>query len=92
MLRIACPYCGVRDEPEFTFGGPSHVTRPALTVDDLTWTQYLFARDNPAGTHFERWCHVYGCGRWFNMARDTLTHEILAIYPMGAARPARAGD
>ena len=32
MLRIPCPYCGVRDEPEFIFGGPSHITRPAFEV------------------------------------------------------------
>ena len=62
MLRISCPYCGVRDEPEFLFGGPSHVTRPAFEVDDRAWSEYLFARENPAGLHFERWLHAYGCG------------------------------
>jgi len=28
MLRIECPWCGLRDEPEFTYGGESHITRP----------------------------------------------------------------
>ena len=87
MLRISCPYCGERDEPEFVFGGPSHVTRPGLEADDETWTGYLFNRDNPVGLHFERWLHAYGCGRWFNVARNTLTHEILAVYAMGDPRP-----
>jgi heterotetrameric sarcosine oxidase delta subunit len=87
MLRIPCPYCGVRDEPEFTFGGPSHVTRPAVTVTDAEWADYLFNRDNPKGIHYERWGHAYGCGRWFNMARHTVTHEILAVYPMGEEPP-----
>jgi sarcosine oxidase subunit delta len=91
MLRICCPYCGVRDEPEFLFGGPSHVTRPLAQVDDATWTTYLFARDNPVGVHFERWLHAYGCGRWFNAARDTLTHEVLKIYMMGDPKPAFDG-
>ena len=27
MLRIECPFCGLRDEPEFTYGGESQVTR-----------------------------------------------------------------
>ena len=63
MLRILCPYCGVRDEPEFTFGGPSHLTRPPPEADDKTWTSYLFTRQNPAGVHLERWQHLYGCGR-----------------------------
>lgn len=89
MLRIACPHCGIRDEPEFTYGGPSHIARPANDVDDATWTAYLYVRDNPAGIQYERWLHLYGCGRWFNVARNTLTHEILAVYAMGAPRPAR---
>ena len=59
MLRIPCPYCGVRDEPEFIFGGPAHVTRPGPEVDDATWTRYLYERDNPAGLHFERWLHAH---------------------------------
>lgn len=91
MLRIPCPYCGVRDEPEFIFGGPSHVTRPAFEVDDATWTEYLFARDNPAGLHFERWLHAYGCGLWFNVARNTLTHEFMVAYAMGEPKPDHLG-
>jgi sarcosine oxidase, subunit delta len=87
MLRIPCPYCGVRDEPEFAFGGPSHIVRPPPTADDVTWTDYLYVRDNPAGIHFERWCHAYGCGRWFNVARSTITHEIMAVYRMGEPKP-----
>jgi heterotetrameric sarcosine oxidase delta subunit len=87
MLRIYCPYCGVRDEPEFAFGGPSHVTRPSFDVTDAEWTGYLFNRENPKGTHYERWLHVYGCGRWFNVARDTLTHEVREVYAMGSPKP-----
>jgi sarcosine oxidase, subunit delta len=87
MLRIHCPHCGLRDEPEFSFGGPAHVARPDVTADNLAWSQYLYARDNPKGVHFERWCHSFGCGRWFNVARDTVSHEILAVYAMGDPRP-----
>jgi Sarcosine oxidase, delta subunit family len=49
MLQIPCPYCGLRDEPELTFGGPSHLTRPRLDVDDETWSAHLFNRKNPPG-------------------------------------------
>jgi sarcosine oxidase, subunit delta len=87
MLRIPCPYCGTRDEPEFIFGGPAHVTRPNIEVDDAAWTDYLFKRKNPAGIHLERWLHSYGCGRWFNVARDTRTHRILKVYFMGETPP-----
>lgn len=86
MLRIECPYCGERDEPEFTFGGPSHLLRPAFEVSDKEWVDYLFNRTNPKGPHGERWCHQYGCGRWFNAIRDTVTHHFLAVYPMGQAQ------
>jgi heterotetrameric sarcosine oxidase delta subunit len=87
MLRIPCPYCGVRDESEFTFGGPSHVTRPAFEAEDLVWTDYLFNSDNPKGIHYERWNHAFGCGCWFNVARHTVTHEIFAAYRMGQPAP-----
>jgi sarcosine oxidase subunit delta len=87
MLRIPCVYCGVRDEPEFTFGGPSHVARPPVDADDAAWTAYLYTREKPVGVHFERWLHAYGCGRWFNVARNTLTHEILSVYAMGEPKP-----
>jgi sarcosine oxidase subunit delta len=87
VLRILCPYCGPRDEPEFTFGGPAHIARPRQDVDDRTWTAYLFNRQNPAGVHLERWLHTFGCGRWFNVARDTRTHEVLTTYVMGHPPP-----
>jgi sarcosine oxidase, subunit delta len=87
MLRIPCPWCGVRDEPEFTYGGESHIARPDPSVDDATWARYLFQRTNPRGIHHERWCHTFGCAQWFNIARDTVTHEIVAVYRMGEPRP-----
>ncbi len=87
MLRIPCPYCGTRDESEFRFGGESHVERPGLEVSDAEWADYLFNRNNPKGLHYERWCHTYGCSQWFNVVRDTLTHEIHAVYRMGEVKP-----
>ncbi|MBL8270258.1 sarcosine oxidase subunit delta [Steroidobacter sp.] len=92
MLQIPCPYCGVRDEEEYRFGGESHVTRPTLEADDVAWADYLFNRINPKGVAYERWLHSYGCGRWFNVARDTVTHDILAVYLMGEAKPELALD
>lgn len=92
MLRIKCPHCGTRDETEFTFGGEAHLKRPDLAVDDATWADYLFNRENPKGVHFERWRHSYGCGQWFNIARNTISHEIFAVYKMGEARPQLKGD
>jgi sarcosine oxidase subunit delta len=82
MMQIPCPTCGLRDEQEFVCGGTSHLARPPLRADDGDWGEYLFFRDNPKGLHRERWRHVFGCGSWFNVERDTVTHEILSVYPM----------
>ena len=87
MLRISCPYCGTRDEVEFHCGGDAHIARPGPDVSDAEWSDYLFNHDNPKGLHFERWCHDFGCGQWFNVARHTVSHEILAIYAMGGPPP-----
>jgi len=90
MLQITCPYCGCRDESDFSFGGESHITRPSLDSSDAEWSAYLFNRTNPKGIHYERWVHSHGCGRWFNIARNTVTHEIHATYKMGEPKPERA--
>lgn len=87
MLSIPCPYCGPRAEIEFRCGGESHIARPGLDSSDAAWADYLFYRANPKGEHRERWHHAAGCRRWFNVARDTVTHEIRAVYRMGEACP-----
>jgi sarcosine oxidase subunit delta len=42
---------------------------------------------NPRGVHFERWCHVYGCGKWFHAARDTATLEVFGTYSAQTTAP-----
>ena len=54
-----------------------------LAAPDREWTQYLYHRANVKGPYRERWLHSFGCGRWFNILRDTTTHEIHEVYPMG---------
>ena len=86
MMLINCPFCGPRDEIEFSCGGEAHIARPLAenTLSDKDFAEYLFMRDNAKGVFLERWCHIAGCRRWFNMARDTVSHEIIEIYPIGA--------
>ena len=93
MLLIDCPYCGTREESEFSCGGEAHIARPLAenTLSDQAFADYLFLRDNPKGIFLERWRHTAGCRRWFNMARDTVTHEIVEIYPMGSLPKSKAG-
>jgi sarcosine oxidase subunit delta len=87
MMQIPCPWCGPRDEAEFVCGGQTHIARPPLESSDADWGRYLFERDNPKGLHFERWLHRMGCQQWFNVARDTVTHEIKAVYRMTDRKP-----
>jgi sarcosine oxidase, subunit delta len=87
MMQLSCPWCGVRDEAEFVCGGTTHIERPPLAASDADWAHYLFFRDNPKGVHLERWRHAFGCGQWFNLARDTVTHAVLAVYRMGDPPP-----
>ena len=92
MLLISCPNCGSRDETEFHYGGQAHVPYPENPneLDDRQWAEFLFYRENPKGAFAERWLHSTGCRQWFNMLRDTVTYEIQAVYPVGAARPDKA--
>jgi heterotetrameric sarcosine oxidase delta subunit len=95
MLLISCPWCGPRDEHEFAYGGEAHIARPIEpdALNDAEWADYLFMRSNPMGRHRERWVHSHGCRRWFNMLRDTASHEIRAVYMMGEEPPAKSdGD
>jgi len=89
MMQITCPWCGPREQNEFYYGGEAKILRPAKphTVSDCDWAEYLFVRENPAGTHHERWLHLYGCGQWFQVTRDTLTHNIEGVSRIGEPAP-----
>ena len=82
MMQLPCPYCGVRDEDEFRFGGQSHITRPDLNCSDAEWAHYMHQRANRRGEALELWQHAAGCGRWIEIRRDTLTHTVIATEPM----------
>jgi heterotetrameric sarcosine oxidase delta subunit len=89
MLCIECPWCGPRDQSEFSYGGEAHIVRPTDpdALSDEQWADYLFMRANPMGKHREQWCHSAGCRRWFNAVRDTVSYEIVAVYKVGETPP-----
>ena len=89
MFIIECPFCGEREETEFSYGHEAHIKRPENPekLSDPEWADYLFMRKNPKGPHLERWVHTAGCRRWFNVARNTHTNENLAVYKMGEQPP-----
>jgi sarcosine oxidase subunit delta len=95
MLLIDCPYCRMaRPEIEFLYGGEAHIARAAdpSTLGDEEWANFLYFRSNPKGVLAERWRHAFGCGRFFNCLRDTLSDKILAVYKAGEPRPDAAGE
>ena len=94
MLLIECPWCGPRDEIEFSCGGEAHRVRPSdpSTLSDAEWAEFLFMRSNPKGVHKERWVHTHGCRRWFNLERDTVTYRILKVYPVSTEEPAQVPE
>ena len=89
MFLINCPYCGERDQLEFSNGGEAHVKRPENpdSASDKEWAEYVFVRSNPKGIFYERWVHSHGCRKWFNAVRNTSTDEILKIYKLDEKPP-----
>lgn len=89
MLIIPCPYCGPREQHEFSYGGEAHIARPIGSEDmsDAEWAEYVFMRTNTKGVFAERWVHTAGCRKWFNVIRNTATDQILAVYKQGEPRP-----
>jgi sarcosine oxidase, subunit delta len=89
MLEINCPFCGPRAESEFSCGGQAHITRPPKPdqISDAEWGEYLYHRTNIKGSHLEQWVHTYGCRRWFNVERDTVSYSITRVYQVGEPKP-----
>ena len=79
MLRIPCPWCGVRDESEFRYRGDASRNRPAADAGAEAFSAYVYERDNPRDWHCEWWLHVAGCRRLLKVVRHTLTHEIRSV-------------
>ena len=94
MMLIPCPWCGPRNQVEFSYGGDATLRRPASDAPGAAWIDYVYMRDNPCGPHDELWYHGAGCRSWFKVRRDTRTHEILGSAPASeslAAPPVARG-
>ena len=87
MLRIECPWCGARNEDEFSYGGDATVQRPADDASQDDWYDYVYTRANPTGKHSEYWQHVNGCRAWIVVERNITTHEIYSSVPASSNLP-----
>ena len=79
MIRIDCPWCGPRDEAEFSYRGDATVRRPDASAPADAFYDYVYARKNPRGWHKEWWFHEGGCRQYLQVIRNTLTHEVRGL-------------
>ena len=72
---LACPNCGEGSVDEFRFGGEL-MARPLPDASNEEWAGYFYDRCNVAGVQREWWYHKFGCRKWFEALRDTVTNEV----------------
>ena len=40
-MIIPCPWCGNRNDSEFSYGGEAHLERPKDSCSDKEWNEYI---------------------------------------------------
>lgn len=45
-------------------------------MNDQQWVDHICDRLNFKGWIEEDWCHSKGCGEWFRLRRNVVTHEV----------------
>lgn len=81
-MIINHPLLGPRDAQEFTYlGDAALIDRPDGMSEGAAdaFSEYLYLRDNPSGTHKELWFHEQGDRSWLVVTRDMRTHEITGV-------------
>ena len=79
-MIIPHPLLGPRDSQEFVYMGDASLIKrpdPKKPNAQSRFYEYLYLRNNPAGTHKELWFHEQGDRSWLIVTRNTLTHEII---------------
>ena len=61
MLHIKCPYCGMRSQNEFAYGGDASVKRPELNkeISDLEWDNFVYLRKSPKRKTFRTYGIIF---------------------------------
>ncbi len=82
MIRIDCPFCGIRDHNEFIYLEDGSKNKPLFSnTSEKDWYEAIFLRENPKGRHIERWHHIHGCRMILRVIRNTVTHKIEKVEP-----------
>ena len=78
MQIFPCPFCGDRDEREFSYLGENGKTRPDTTtpISDADWASYLHFKRNTQGLVAEIWMHL-ACSEVFLMERNSQTMDVM---------------
>ena len=84
-MRIACHFCGPRENGEFSYLGDAKPKRPSPDASQDAFYDYVYLRDNIAGEMDELWYHGGGCRSWLKVRRNTVTHEIRSVEPADGA-------
>jgi sarcosine oxidase subunit delta len=80
MLLIPCPWCGSRDELEFTPRGEISTRPDPLASSDAEWVAYLYHGSNVRGWLREYWVHTHGCMQLLIVERHSVTHEVRRVH------------
>jgi heterotetrameric sarcosine oxidase delta subunit len=78
MIRIPCPYCGLRNASEFRYVGEVSERPDPNETGVEEWRAFLYVRNNPAGWTTETWYHSAGCRQHLVTERHTITNEVRA--------------
>ncbi|MER8656182.1 sarcosine oxidase subunit delta [Mesorhizobium sp. M0847] len=79
-MLIPHPLLGLRDAREFIYLGDARLIErpdPSAPAAESAFYDYIYLRENPAGTHRELWFHEQGDRSCLVVTRNTVTHEIL---------------
>lgn len=85
MLVIVCPFCGPRNNDEFTYQGEMKARPNVNETDPTEWRSYLYTKSNTSGWVRERWFHVSGCRRYLMIERHNVTNEIRNVSVVGVS-------
>jgi sarcosine oxidase subunit delta len=83
MHQFNCPFCGQRPETEFTYIRAMESIPRDIVADAAQELERIYYRTNSRGPSSELWQHSSGCRSWLAINRDTVTHAVLEIAPIG---------
>lgn len=77
-IKIRCRICGWRPVEEFVYGEIPVVPDDIKAKGEEAYEfDFGYMRNNTEGVQQEAWFHAYGCRRWTNIQRNTVTDAVV---------------